>query len=69
MIDGKSGYLVGSDHELFLRLGDLLADPERRRRFGEAGRRHSESFDWDHVTRRWEEVFGELLAQKAARAA
>jgi len=69
VIDGKSGYLVGSDHELFLRLGDLLADPERRRRFGEAGRRHSESFDWDHVTRRWEEVFGELLAQKAARAA
>jgi glycosyltransferase involved in cell wall biosynthesis len=69
VVDRESGYLVDSDDELFLRLGELLCHPEQRRNFGEAGRRHSESFDWDHVTRRWEKVFGDLMARKATRAA
>jgi glycosyltransferase involved in cell wall biosynthesis len=48
----------------------LLAHPELRRKFGEAGRKHSERFDWDPITRRWEEVFFDLVSRKmAARAA
>ncbi|MGH9504274.1 MAG: glycosyltransferase family 4 protein [Terriglobales bacterium] len=69
VVDGESGYLVGSDDELFVRLGELLSSPERRRRFGEAGRKHSEPFDWDPVTRRWEEVFLDLMSRKAAARA
>jgi glycosyltransferase involved in cell wall biosynthesis len=70
VVDGETGYLVGSDDELFLRLRELVTNPERRREFGEAGRKHSESFDWAPVTRRWEEVFLDLMSRKtAARAA
>jgi glycosyltransferase involved in cell wall biosynthesis len=69
VIDGETGYLVASDAEIFLRLGELLASASLRRTFGAAGRRHSESFDWDIITRRWEEIFSGLTAQKAARAA
>lgn len=70
VVDGETGYLVGSDDELFARLQELLTHPERRRKFGEAGRKHSERFDWTAITRRWEEVFLDLMSRKtAARAA
>ena len=70
VVDGETGYLVGSDDELFGRLGELLASPDQRRKFGEAGRKHSQKFDWDPIARRWEEVFLELMSRKtAARAA
>jgi glycosyltransferase involved in cell wall biosynthesis len=70
VLDGETGYLAGSDDELFARLQELLAYPERRRKLGEAGRKHSERFDWGPITRRWEEVFLDLMSRKtAARAA
>lgn len=62
--DGQTGYLVGSDEELFVRIADLLGNPGLRRQFGEAGRRLAEKFDWDPITRRWEEIFLRLLAHK-----
>ena len=49
---------------------ELLSRPELRRKLGEAGRKHSELFDWDPITRRWEEVFLDLVSRRtAARAA
>jgi glycosyltransferase involved in cell wall biosynthesis len=57
VVDGQTGYLAGSDDELFARLDQLLEHSELRRRLGVAGRRHSEGFDWDIITRRWEEIF------------
>jgi glycosyltransferase involved in cell wall biosynthesis len=66
VINGETGYLVASDHELFARLGELIDCPNQRRKFGEAGRRHSELFDWDPITRRWEEAFLDIMAQRAA---
>jgi glycosyltransferase involved in cell wall biosynthesis len=70
VIHGETGYLAGSDDELFAQLQELLSHPDQRRKFGEAGRKHSELFDWDLITRRWEEVFLDLMARKtAARAA
>jgi glycosyltransferase involved in cell wall biosynthesis len=70
VVHGETGYLVASDDELFARLQDLIAYPEQRQRFGEAGRKFSQRFDWDPITRRWEEIFLRLTSQKtAARAA
>jgi len=69
VVDGETGYLVSSDDELFARLRELLAHSERRREFGEAGRNHSLRFDWDPITRRWEEIFLSLMSRKTARAA
>jgi glycosyltransferase involved in cell wall biosynthesis len=70
VIHGETGYLAGSEDEVLAQLRELLAHPELRRKFGEAGRKHSERFDWDPITRRWEEVFFDLVSRKmAARAA
>lgn len=70
VVDGETGYLARSDDELFGRLGELLVSPEQRRKFGEAGRKHSQGFDWGGIAHRWEEVFLDLMSRKsAARAA
>ncbi len=68
-VHGESGYMVGSNGELFSRLGELLGSGEQRRKFGEAGRRHSQKFDWAPIARRWEEVFLDLLSRKTANRA
>jgi len=60
VVHGDTGYLVDSDDELFARLQDLLASEELRRALGAAGRRHAESFDWDHIAGRWAEIFLKL---------
>jgi glycosyltransferase involved in cell wall biosynthesis len=65
VIDGQTGYLVASDAELFMRVEELLSGPDLRRNLGEAGRRHSERFDWDVITRQWEGIFERLVSQKA----
>ena len=65
VVNGETGYLVASDAELFMRLEELLARPDLRRKLGEAGRRHSECFDWDVITRQWEGIFERLVSQKA----
>jgi glycosyltransferase involved in cell wall biosynthesis len=57
----QTGYLVGHDDELFARVADLGASPELRRTMGRAGRAHVEQFDWDHITKQWEEIFLRLL--------
>lgn len=65
VIDGKSGYLAGSDDELLNRLGELIADPALRCEMGRAARIHSERFDWDLITHRWEEIFVKLVTERA----
>jgi glycosyltransferase involved in cell wall biosynthesis len=60
VVNGQTGYLGGSDDELIERVGQLLASPESRRDMGRAARTLSERFDWDLITRRWEEVFSRL---------
>lgn len=57
VIDGQTGYLGGSEDELLDRLGRLLSSFDLRREMGRASRALSERFDWDLITRRWEEVF------------
>ncbi len=69
IVDGETGCLVGSDDELFVRLEELLTHPEHCRKLGEAGREHSLRFDWDPITRLWEEIFINLMSRKTARAA
>jgi glycosyltransferase involved in cell wall biosynthesis len=62
VVDGQTGYLGASDEELLDRLGCLLAKTEARRRMGRAARVLSEQFDWDLITRRWEDVFTRLVS-------
>jgi glycosyltransferase involved in cell wall biosynthesis len=64
VVSGKTGYLVTSDDELFVRLEELLCRQDLRQTLGRAGRKHIEQFDWDIVTRRWEEIFLRLTSSR-----
>jgi len=57
VVHGRTGYLGASASELLEHLRALLVNAELRRKMGRAGRELSEQFDWDPITRRWEEVF------------
>jgi glycosyltransferase involved in cell wall biosynthesis len=69
VIHGESGFLVDSDDDLFARLQELLVHSEERRQFGAAGRKRSEQFDWNLITRRWQVVFLDLMSQRTATPA
>jgi glycosyltransferase involved in cell wall biosynthesis len=62
--DGETGYLVtpGNAHELHERIAELLRDPARARRMGEAGRDLIlERFTWEHCAQCCLEAYAELL--------
>jgi glycosyltransferase involved in cell wall biosynthesis len=63
--DGVTGLLVerGDTQGLATALDQLLGDPERRRRMGEAGRqRVRERFLWDHAVARLEQLYSAAVA-------
>jgi glycosyltransferase involved in cell wall biosynthesis len=64
VLDCATGYLGSSDDELLEHLKRLSGSPELRRDMGRAARAHSERFDWDLITRRWEEIFLRLAPQR-----
>jgi glycosyltransferase involved in cell wall biosynthesis len=66
VLDGQTGFLVSSDDDLFARLEQLLNRSDLRRSLGLAGRKLSEQFDWDIITRRWEEIFLRLTSQSVS---
>jgi glycosyltransferase involved in cell wall biosynthesis len=69
VIDGETGYLAGSDDELLDRLSQLISNPRLRLAMGQAARAHSERFDWDLITRRWEDIFVKLVTGNGGLAA
>jgi alpha-maltose-1-phosphate synthase len=66
VVDGETGFLVdpADTGELADRLGQLLADPERARRMGDAARRLVlERYTWDACARRCLDAYRRLLPQ------
>jgi len=64
VVDGETGWLVepGDATALGQALREALADPERARRMGEAGRRRVEAhFAWDRIADRTMTVYGEAI--------
>jgi len=61
VIDKETALLGGSDDELLDHLAALSSNADLRRSMGRAGRAHIERFDWDVITRRWEEIFVRLV--------
>lgn len=53
----QTGYLVSTDDELFRGLEELISSPSRRNAMARASRAHAEKFDWDPITRQWEDIF------------
>ncbi len=65
VVHGETGLLVDpTDHvAVGNAIADLLEDPQRARRMGEAGARHAEGFAWPLIARRVEDLLLELAAR------
>jgi len=84
VVDGETGYLVPFDQDpvtsfprdpekfardLAARLNEMLADPERCRRFGDAGRRRVEDvFSWTSIAQQTIQLYERLIAEKRINA-
>jgi glycosyltransferase involved in cell wall biosynthesis len=66
VVDGVSGYQVGTVEEMMQALRKLIADRPLRESMGEAGRIHIKNFDWDLVSERWQNAFFEIAASPAS---
>jgi glycosyltransferase involved in cell wall biosynthesis len=69
VLHGVTGYQAASDDEIFSRLEALIANGDLRRKLGHAGRSHSQKFDWDLITDRWEQTFAGIVAGGSLRRA
>jgi glycosyltransferase involved in cell wall biosynthesis len=66
--NGVTGLVVprGDSKALARAIGSLLADPERRRRMGQAGRERAlRLFDWDRSAEQFEEIYREVASRTA----
>jgi starch synthase len=64
VVDGETGWLVepGDPAALARALRNALADPDRARRMGEAGRRRVEAqFSWDRIATRTLDVYRDAI--------
>jgi glycosyltransferase involved in cell wall biosynthesis len=61
IMDGVTGFTVGTDGELLARLRELIADPGLRQRMGRAGSDHVRQFGWDKVAHLWEPLFEDVM--------
>ncbi len=57
VVDGVTGYQVGTFEEMVDRLEILVSREDLRRDMGEAGMRHAASFDWESIVQAWSLVF------------
>ena len=80
VVDGETGYLVPFDQDpvtsfprdperfakdLAARINELLQDPEKCRRFGDAGRRRVEEiFSWTAIAHQTIDLYQRLIEQK-----
>ena len=84
VVDGETGYLVPFDQDpvtsfprdpdkfardLAAKLSDLLADPEKCRRFGQAGRKRAEEkFSWTSIADQTIALYRNLIEGKQSKA-
>jgi glycosyltransferase involved in cell wall biosynthesis len=67
VVHGRTGFLAASDEDLMQKLNLLLTQPELRTSMGQAAIAHARQFDWDSVTRRWQDVFEAVVATRQKR--
>jgi glycosyltransferase involved in cell wall biosynthesis len=65
VIDGVTGFQVGTLEEMMQALEKLVADRSLREQMGTAARKHVENFDWDRVSTHWQSAYLEMAADQA----
>jgi starch synthase len=84
VVDGETGYLVPFDQDpvtsfprdpekfardLAARINEMLSDPERCRRFGDAGRKRVEEiFSWSAIAQQTIQLYEWLIAERKSSA-
>jgi alpha-maltose-1-phosphate synthase len=84
VVDGETGYLVGFDQDpvtgfprdpekfardLAVRINEMLSDPGRCRRFGDAGRKRvEETFSWTAIAQQTIQLYERLIAERKSNA-
>lgn len=63
VLDGVTGFQVGSSGEMMQALGRLIADPASRSRMGIAARELAQKYDWNLVSQVWQKAFLELAGR------
>ena len=66
VVDGVTGFQVATPDEMMQRLGQLISDPSLREQMGLAARKHVLQFDWDRVSRLWQNAYLEIAAARTA---
>ncbi len=66
VVDGVTGFQVATPDEMMQRLGQLISDRSLREQMGLAARRHALQFDWDLVSRLWQNAYLEIAAARTA---
>jgi glycosyltransferase involved in cell wall biosynthesis len=69
VLHGITGYQAASDDEIFSGLEALITSEDLRRTLGHAGRCHSQNFDWDLITRKWEQTLAAIAEGGSLRQA
>jgi len=60
--DGVTGFQVRTRVEMIEKLSCLLLGADLRQRMGQAARQLAQEFDWDRISRKWEEAYLSIAA-------
>jgi glycosyltransferase involved in cell wall biosynthesis len=64
VVDGVTGFQVGTPEELMSALGRLIVDRSLRKQMGDAARKHVQKFDWNLVAREWQSAYLEIAGRQ-----
>ncbi len=65
IMDGETGFLVGSADEFAQKFDVLVKDPALRATMSKAAARHAARFDWDQVAAQWAQAFEKVAGENA----
>jgi glycosyltransferase involved in cell wall biosynthesis len=66
VLDGVTGFQVGTAEEMMQSLGKLIQDPSLRDQMGRSAREHVEKFSWDVVSQQWQNAYLEIAASRVS---
>jgi glycosyltransferase involved in cell wall biosynthesis len=65
VVDGVTGFQVATPDEMMQRLGQLISNRSLREEMGHAARRHVLQFDWDLVSKQWQNAYLDIASRPA----
>jgi glycosyltransferase involved in cell wall biosynthesis len=66
VVDGVTGFQVGTSEEMMQVLNKLIVDRSLRNQMGKKAREHVEKFNWDNVSQQWQNAYLEIAASRVS---